>query len=125
MNRFLGGVSMTLEHLLMSMGSKGHVTTNFPLAQNLVTPANLQRLKGIPIFLFSSADNEVFSPESTDRTYTILRDTFGSRGYERVEVQGYGHLDWTMGTNAVRDVYPMIRKKVDRVVRGPDYVYRE
>lgn len=49
--RFLGGVTMALESLLMYMGSVGHVTTNFPLATNLVTPVNMRRLRGIPIYL--------------------------------------------------------------------------
>lgn len=123
-HRFFGGVSMTLEHLLMHDGTVGYVTTNFPLAQRLTTSANLKRLKGIPMFFFSGADNKVLSPESTQRSYEILREEFGAAGYEREVVEGYGHLDCWMGTQAYKDVYPMVRERVDCVVRGVTYKYR-
>lgn len=45
--------------------------------------------------------------------------------YQRKEIPGYGHLDGFMGKNAWRDVYPMIRKEVDRVVRGESYKFVE
>ena len=109
---------MTLERLLMSMGEHGHVTTNFPLAQKLTTPTNLRRLKGLPIFLFSGTDNHVLAPESTLTTYETLRDMFGGDDYERVVIDGYGHLDCWMGTRADRDVYPLIAERVERVCRG-------
>lgn len=125
---------MTLETLLMHQFSSGHVTNNYPLAEALTTPENIQRLRGIPFFLFSGGDNKVLSPITTDITYCKLRDTFGTNGgvtgpnaredfYERKEVPGYGHLDCWMGVRAYVDVYPMVRRRVDRVCRGPGYVY--
>ncbi|EJT76957.1 cholesterol oxidase [Gaeumannomyces tritici R3-111a-1] len=45
--------------------------------------------------------------------------------YQRKEIPGYGHLDSFMGKNAWKDVYPMIRKEVDRVVRGESYKFVE
>jgi hypothetical protein len=108
------------------MGYRGFVTTNGPLFTNLTTPTNVRRLKGIPIMLFSGSDNQVLTPEATDKTYSLLRDTFGPDGdYERHVVQGYGHLDCWMGRQAYVDVYPMVREQVDRVVRGEHYKYRE
>jgi len=95
------------------------------LFQKLPTPANIRRLKGIPMMLFSGSDNKVLNPESTDCTYSILRDTFGSKDYERHVIQGYGHLDCWMGREAYKDVYPIIREQVDRVCRGAEYKYRE
>ncbi|KAK0099562.1 hypothetical protein ONS96_008063 [Cadophora gregata f. sp. sojae] len=124
-NRFFGGVNMTLLHLLMRMGYHGHVTTNGPLFAPLTTPHNLHRLKNIPILFFSGADNKVLTPESTDKSYSTMRDMFGTRDYSRVVVQGYGHLDCWMGRKAYRDVYPMIREEVDRVCRGEGYRYTE
>jgi len=112
-------------NLLMQMGARGFVTTNAPLYTELPTPANIRRLKGIPMFLFSGADNKVLNPESTDKTYTILRETFGSDLYERKLVQGYGHLDCWMGREAYQDVYPMLRQQIDKVCRGEDYKYVE
>lgn len=111
---------MTLEHLLMQMGAGGHVTTNYPIAQRLTTPANIKRLKGIPIFLFSGGDNHVLAPECTLTSYEMLRDAMGGEGYERVVIPGYGHLDCWMGTRAERDVFPLIAERVGRVCRGEE-----
>ncbi|KAH7393666.1 hypothetical protein BKA64DRAFT_578312 [Cadophora sp. MPI-SDFR-AT-0126] len=124
-NRFFGGVNMTLLHLLMRMGYHGHVTTNGPLFTPLTTPHNLHRLKNIPILFFSGSDNKVLTPESTDKSYTVLRDMFGTRDYSRHVVQGYGHLDCWMGRRAYKDVFPMLREEVDRVCRGEGYKYQE
>lgn len=118
MDRFFGGVNMTCLHLLMHMGTIGHVTTNFPKAQNLVTRANIEKLKGIPFFLFSSADSSVLSPESTERTFEWLRDVLGPETVEREVLEGYGHLDVWMGTRAEVDVYPMVRRRLDKVCRA-------
>ncbi|KAH6684085.1 hypothetical protein B0J14DRAFT_646000 [Halenospora varia] len=124
-NRFFGGVNMTLLHTLMQQGHRGFVTTNGPLFTPLTTHHNINRLKGIPIMLFSGSDNKVLTPEATERTYSILRDTFGTKGYERKVIQGYGHLDCWMGREAYKDVFPEVREVVDLVTRGERYKYRE
>jgi hypothetical protein len=126
---------MTLLHTLMQQGRRGVVTTNGPLFTSLPTRTNIKRLRGIPILLFSGADNQVLTPESTERTFDILRrelgDGEGKGGYgggdmyRRVVVGEYGHLDCWMGRKAYVDVFPMIREEVDRVCRGEDYVYQE
>lgn len=132
-DRFFGGVNMTLLHLLMLMGSQGHVMSNAPLCEVLTTPGNVQRLRGIPFLLFVGGDNAVLSPMATEKTYEILCDTLGSVSgagqegvaYRRRVVPGYGHLDCWMGRNAWKDVYPFVRQEVDRVVRGEAYEFRE
>jgi hypothetical protein len=116
---------MTLLHLLMQMGVRGFVTSNAPLFEDLATDTNLNRLKGIPIMLFSGGDNHVLNPRCTDLTYGILRDKFGSGLYERHVIPGYGHLDCWMGRQAYKDVYPIIRRQVDKVCRGEAYKYTE
>ncbi|KAI0015341.1 glucose-methanol-choline oxidoreductase [Xylariomycetidae sp. FL0641] len=132
-DRFFGGVNMTLLHLLMKQGFDGGVMSNAPLFERLDAPRNVRRLKGIPFLLFVGRDNAVLSPESTEKTYEVLTDTFGtthahaqSSGdvgimYRRRVVPDYGHLDCWMGRNAWRDVYPFVREEVDRVTRGPEY----
>ncbi|KAL7625697.1 hypothetical protein AAE478_004918 [Parahypoxylon ruwenzoriense] len=130
-DRFFGGASMTLMHLLMKQGVAGGVMGNGPLYERLDTPDNIRRLKGIPIMLFVGRDNAVLSPESTERTYEILTDTFGTGDdvngvqYRRRVVPDYGHLDCWMGRNAWKDVYPFVREEVDRVVRGEAYHFQE
>ncbi|KJZ79281.1 hypothetical protein HIM_01432 [Hirsutella minnesotensis 3608] len=130
-DRFFGGANMTLLNLLMFMGRRRGVTTN--AREELVTPENLQRLNGMPMFLFSGASNAVLSPTATEMTYERLCDEFGmSAGmaagglqYRRRVIPGYGHLDSWMGQNAWRDVYPHVRQEVDRVVRGEGYCFRQ
>jgi hypothetical protein len=116
---------MTLLHLLMQMGVRGFVTNNAPLFEDLATRENLQRLAGIPIMLFSGGDNHVLNPSCTDKTYGILRDMFGPDLYERHVIPGYGHLDCWMGREAYKDVYPIVRRQVDKVCRGEGYKYKE
>jgi hypothetical protein len=116
---------MTLLHLLMQMGWRGAVTTNGPLFTDLTTDQNIRRLKDIPVMLFSGSDNKVLSPESTDKSYTILRDMFGAKNYDRHVVQGYGHLDCWMGRESYKDIFPMVREEVDKVCRPKGYKYTE
>jgi hypothetical protein len=85
-------------------------------ATNLVTPQNIQRLRDIPILLFSGAANAFYTPENTDVSYSLLCDTNGADDYERVEFEGRDHLDCWMGNTAWRDVYPRVRRYVDQVV---------
>ena len=101
----------------MSSGCLGYVTTNAPTSINLVTPSNIAKLKGIPIFFFSGTGNAVFAPENTDVSYTMLRDANGADDYERVVFEGRGHLDCWMGVTAYKDVYPRVREHIDRVMR--------
>lgn len=126
MDRFFNGANMTLMPMLMRMGISGAVSTNAPSYQDLTSMENVERLRGIPFFLFSGGDSDVLSPLATEKTYERLCDTFGlSAGkieggiqYRRKVIPGYGHLDCWMGQNAWRDVFPMVREEVDRVVRG-------
>ncbi|KAI1174020.1 glucose-methanol-choline oxidoreductase [Nemania sp. FL0916] len=130
-DRFFGGVNMTLLHLLMKQGFQGHVMSNGPLYEQLDTPENIRKLRDIPFLLFVGGDNAVLSPESTERTYEILTDAFsahhGGAGiqYRRRVVPDYGHLDVWMGRNAWKDVYPFVLEEVDRVVRPQGYKFQE
>lgn len=140
-DRFFGGVNMRLLNLLMRMGADGHVMTNGPLFERLDSRDNIERLRGLPFLLFVGRDNAVLSPESTERTYETLCDTFGDKSaccsgeqlvqdsgivnYRRRVVAGYGHLDCWMGRNAWKDVYPMVREEVDRVCHGEQYRFQE
>jgi hypothetical protein len=116
---------MTLLHLLMQMGVRGCVTGNASFFKDLTGPKNIRRLKHIPIMLFSGSDNKTLDPKSTDKSYSILKDTFGPANYKRHVVPGYGNLDCWMGREAYKDVYPMVREEVDNVCRGMHYQYVE
>lgn len=107
-------------HLLMQMGERGYVCANAPLFENLVTPENIQHLKGIPIFLFSGADNKTLTPESTEKSLEQLREELGEQNgiVQRHVFDGYGHLDPWMGQYAYRDIWPKVLAQVEKAVKG-------
>ncbi|KAJ7596444.1 hypothetical protein C8J56DRAFT_917433 [Mycena floridula] len=118
---FFGGISMTMLSHLTHMGRQGHVCDN--QNNNLVTPENVKRLAGIPILLFSGAENVVYDPESTEMSYDILRDQLQYDDYERVVFPGKGHLDCWMSADAINDVWPTVWghiKKCAKVTRNAD-----
>jgi len=114
------------KHLILN-GTQGYVTT-WPSpsaggdaassATNLVTPANVRRLRNIPIYFFSGGDNRVFSPESTDISYTTLRDAADEGQYERDVFEGFGHLDCWMGEKAAKEIWPRVGEHMKKVSRG-------
>ncbi|PWY90103.1 FAD/NAD(P)-binding domain-containing protein [Aspergillus heteromorphus CBS 117.55] len=117
LERFLGGTSMRSLQWLMKTGQLENVAANGPAYTSLVTPENIDRLKGIPILFLSGTGNMVFTAENTDISYTTLCNAHGREWYEREVFTGRGHLDAWMGSTAYEDVYPRVKRHVDRVVR--------
>lgn len=91
-----------------------HVRSNKPAFEDLVTPDNLERLRGLRICWLSSGENAVWSLQSTQRSYDLFRECFPEGEYERVVVQGYGHLDCWMGDRAHVDVSPRVERHFRR-----------
>lgn len=85
---------------------------------SLVTPQNVARLRGLPIFLFSGAEDDVYAPRNTDVSFTALCEANGSLCYERQVFEGRGHLDAWMGPTAREDVFPRVWDHVENVRRG-------
>ena len=100
----------------MFMGTHGYVTNNSN--ESLVTEQNLERLRGLPISFISGSENVVYSPETTDKSFTKLTTTFQQRGYQCEVIQGYGHLDCWMGKDAVKDVYPKVLRHAYQCMGG-------
>lgn len=100
----------------MNSARRGYVTTNDP-SVSLVTPENMDRLKGIPILFLSGTGNMVFTVENTDASYTTLCNAHGRQWYEREVFAGKGHLDAWMGATAYQDVYPRVKRHVDEVTK--------
>eukprot|EP01059_Diplonema_ambulator_P019651 TRINITY_DN33281_c0_g1_i1.p1 TRINITY_DN33281_c0_g1~~TRINITY_DN33281_c0_g1_i1.p1 ORF type:complete len:1150 (+),score=460.99 TRINITY_DN33281_c0_g1_i1:62-3511(+) len=67
----------------------------------------------LPIMFISGHQNECYLPESTKKTYDMLVNTFGQELYKRVELDNYGHIDCIFGTQAHKDVFPDIVKRLD------------
>jgi hypothetical protein len=107
----------------MHNGIHGYVTTwPSPLADGgdapattLVADANLRRLLNVPIYFFSGSENAVYSPESTDISYTTLRGLGDEGQYERDVFDGFGHLDCWMGEKAATVIWPIVRQHMKKV----------
>lgn len=118
LEKIVGGTSMkSLKHL-MAMGTKGTVLTA-GLEDSLVNEENIERLRGIPIFLFSGEQNSVYDPESTKVSFDRLQNQLGEQFYRREVIPDYGHLDCWMGTKAYKKIYPKVLEHLELV---GDYV---
>jgi hypothetical protein len=116
LGNFFGGTHMAFLSHLTLMGSLEpyHSRGNKPLLTDLVVePGNLDRLQGLKIQFLSGGANVVFDPWSTSESYDMFREKFGAEGYQRVVVDGYGHLDTWMGKESWVDVYPMVGGHVE------------
>lgn len=113
-----------LQHLTLN-GTEGYVTTWPPFANdghdvsatNLVTKDNLRRLLHVPIYFFSGSENAVYSPESTDLSYTTLRDLGNEGLYECDVFDGFGHLDCWVGEKASEVIWPRVREQMKKASR--------
>jgi hypothetical protein len=102
---------------LMNAGQNEAVTINEPASTSLVAPENLERLKGLPILFLSGTGNMVYTADNTDVSFTTLCHAHGRQRYERELFSGKGHLDAWMGANAYKDVYPRVRRHVDKFMK--------
>ena len=95
-----------------------HVRTNLDEFVDLVTPENVHRLADLKICFLSGADNAVWLPDATKKSYDMLGQLFLGGSYERALVRGYGHLDCWMGKDAYNDVYPRIEHHIRSSVQA-------
>lgn len=73
------------------------------------------RRLAMPISFLSGATNQIFSPESGQRTRMWLSQHNGAELYRQRIVPGYGHMDLFIGRNAHRDVTPTILEELERL----------
>ena len=100
-----------LDHL-GRLARTGH-TVNFQ-GEDVYLP-HVNRLK-IPMTIIHGAENETFFPESTEKTFTLLREKNGKGLYSRHVIPSYGHIDCIFGKNAVNDVYPFILNHLEKTL---------
>jgi hypothetical protein len=114
LNRFFDGVhTYFLKHLSgMGAASTYHVRNNLPEFADLVTPKNLEKLRDIKIAFLYGMENAVWSGRATKASHDTLKQMFPRGEYERILVEGYGHLDCWMGKNACEDVWPRVERHV-------------
>jgi hypothetical protein len=75
-------MSMRSLSLSTAIITAGHAITNLPERKDLVTAANITRLKVIPILCFIAVINKVIEPESPERPYTTLDAADGKEWYD-------------------------------------------
>ena len=66
------------------------------------------------IALLQGAENGIFEPEGSKRTYEWLCQANGPELYSRHVIEKYGHMDLFIGRDAARDVFPTILDALDR-----------
>src|SRR5690606_34432822 len=73
---------------------------------------HLARL-AVPATILHGAENQCFLPESTERTYVLLREHNDPSLYRRHVIQNYGHIDCIMGKRADQDVFPYVLEHLE------------
>lgn len=68
----------------------------------------------VPIAFVHGEANRLFLPEGSRITYEHLREVNGDGYYTRHVIPGYAHMDCFIGTDAARDVYPVLTAELDR-----------
>lgn len=113
LGEIFSGVSTDCIEHLAGMGVSG--TINDKQARSLVTNENVERLRGVPIFLFAGADNQVYRAGATLRTQELLQSMFGKQAARRAVFEGFGHLDCWMSDVASKPggVFETIGKEID------------
>ncbi|HJS87792.1 MAG TPA: GMC oxidoreductase [Acetobacteraceae bacterium] len=91
------------EHIAVIL-NKGHVVDR---NGNDAYMPHLDRL-AFPIFFIAGADNKEFYPVTSARTYQVLCDRNGPIHYTRRVFDDYAHMDFFVGKNAARDIFPAL-----------------
>ncbi len=81
----------------------------------IYTDEEAARRLEMPITFLSGATNQIFYPESGQRTRVWLSEQNGSDLYRQRIVPDYGHMDLFIGRNAHRDVTPLILEELERL----------
>ena len=106
-------VSLTPFKQLQSIMHKG-LAVNAE-GKPVYTDDDAARRLALPISFLSGATNQIFYPESGQRTRVWLSEQNGSALYNQRIVPDYGHMDLFIGRNAHRDVTPLILQELERL----------
>jgi cholesterol oxidase len=93
----------TFNHILTTI-LKGQVVDE---QGNDIYMPNVGKLK-IPISFIQGAENQLFLPEGTHKTFQYVCQKNGSDNYVWISFPNYGHMDCFVGKTAVTDIYPTI-----------------
>jgi hypothetical protein len=74
----------------------------------------------LPNRFLSGATNQIFYPESGQRTRVWLSEHNGKSLYHQGIIPDYGHMDLFIGRNANRDVTPLVLEELERLDQQAD-----
>ncbi len=98
----------TFDHILKTI-QKGHVVDYNGKETYMPNVANLK----IPITFVHGAENVLFLPEGSDKTFRLLSKENGADGYIRIVFPHYAHMDFFIGKDASVDIYPILADNLD------------
>lgn len=110
MHEMFGVANLTTFKQLSVILNKGHAVDKDGHEAYL---PHADRLK-IPIAFIHGANNHIFLPEGSEKTYRFLCETNGPENYVRHVIPDYAHMDCFVGKDAARDVYPVIVGELDK-----------
>ncbi|KAH9810507.1 cholesterol oxidase [Teratosphaeria destructans] len=116
LHQVIGGVHTKALQLLKDMALLQEVTDD--TGTSLVTPTNLQRLRGLRLFLFSNAKSDVYSLRATARSAEVLTEISGPGKVRRKVFEGFGHADCWMSEKAAGEgsVYQTVLEEVEEAM---------
>lgn len=79
------------------------------------TSEDAARRLALPITFLSGATNQIFYPESGQRTRVWLSQHNGKDLYAQRVVPDYGHMDLFIGRNAAKEVTPMLLEELEKL----------
>ena len=79
-----------------------------------VTDEGAERL-ALPITFLAGLNNQIFYPESSQRTLAWLEMYNGPALYRQCAIPGYAHMDLFIGQNSAEDVFPLIVDELHRL----------
>jgi len=88
--------------------------------ETVYTDEDAARRLALPITFLSGATNQIFYPESGQRTRVWLSEHNGKELYRQRIIPDYGHMDLFIGRDAHRDVTPLILEELERLERKGD-----
>jgi hypothetical protein len=69
----------------------------------------------LPITFLAGLNNQIFFPESSQRTVAWLEMYNGPALYRQCMIAGYAHMDLFIGKNSAKDVFPVIVDELHRL----------
>ncbi|CAH1758971.1 6683_t:CDS:10 [Entrophospora sp. SA101] len=112
-HQFFGSVNLTTLKHLFTMARKCKLV-DYNSKDIYVNDENVKNNLNFPITFIHGDKNVVFEISSTRKSYDYIRQINDPDNYSLREIDGYGHLDVWWGTNAIKDVYPIVLEHLEK-----------